>query len=55
MATFGLVCGTKNRWLSCSVDGVMDLNVDGEIHLTPIEINTFFALESSEEAEVFCK
>ena len=39
--------------LSCSVDGVMDLNVDGEIHSTPIEIKTFSALERSEEADAF--
>ena len=51
--TFELVCGITNRWLSCSVDGVIDLNVDGDIHSTLIEIKTFSALSSSEEAEAF--
>ena len=47
--TFGLVCGITDRWLSGSVDGVIDLNIDGTIHSVPVEIKTFSAPGSIED------
>ena len=47
--TFGLVYEIINRWLSCSIDSVIDLNIDGQVETTLVEIKILLAINSHEE------
>lgn len=47
---FGLVRRADKPWLATSVDGFMDLNIQGSIHLTDVEINTMSARNILAEA-----